>query len=827
MQRGEGAAQTSAECIVDHVFIVHGIRDNDAWGERIASVLRSNERATYLYPYNYFSLFSFLNPFSRWRAAARMEEKIIDKLGRSLPEGDTISFVAHSFGTHLVFRFVKRFHENYRINSIALLSSVLPSLKAPTLIGKCRRFHNFAATRDWVLVLNNLIPFPGTGLAGRIGCASYIADADNKDVFYPIRHGDWFEAGWKRATQDWFIGGALKEFFEGGTISSEVERPKISGWVASLLNVYKLIVPTIIIVVGAIVFHTLTYERYANNIDDILTSANVKSPPSVLRLADTKFSWLYDLVGGGKAEFDEKKEEILFKFIGSTIVSKFVTLDGFSGSVSASGQSALLTSPQQLPIVVSMHGGLSGYGGDGKLYAAGGGVLACTDNSIRQYLVFPSDDYGRETASGAKPAGLPCEEFRGTTPYNDDWSLAINDHVIAVERYGNVFYSPALTLPEINEAIGEPDRIPEVMDAEGASYAADGYVAPAQWDGSSAKATYLVIERDETKFFIALSDLSFTTALLQPRYLIPGEGDETEASANIDAARFRYRDGGRVLILRCEPGSCTFLGGDLPAGRAVSEISDIAIDKSTCQLEARFLGVDAGAPLLDVPWLCYKSIAENSVRVAKAIDPPSFDRILSIENGDEESALILEENPKRPSSRPRHEFSNLLAVLECPLLMPGYHSSHIEASDESVRFVCTSASDFDGLFPSDATVTQDGIVLSAPHPFALKLQSVMEPPISIGSFGVSRDSEGSFNSGDPERFSVFSREGADDLVARVESIVAATEVSMAYIRDAASQAIEGLPEIPEDIAPPTEPVRPSDTLPEPPAPPVPPPIDPP
>ena len=88
------------------VILVHGIRTSAVWMNKIIPVLKRHRFNVAATNYGHFSPFLFWFPFTRWLAIWRVRTDIESILNehRDL----LISFVAHSFGTYIVARILRK-----------------------------------------------------------------------------------------------------------------------------------------------------------------------------------------------------------------------------------------------------------------------------------------------------------------------------------------------------------------------------------------------------------------------------------------------------------------------------------------------------------------------------------------------------------------------------------------------------------------------------------------------------------------------------------------------------------------------------------------------
>jgi hypothetical protein len=201
------------------VLTSHGIRTNAPWQEQLADLIEEEAqlrnqkegsppiRVTILHnDYSYFSIFAFLNPIRRIRETRTFEER----LRRFLVSGDydEIHLVGHSFGTHIIAHSLTKIGSRLgqKIGTVILSASVLKTSFAwERLVGPhIKRLVNECGDRDVVLVLNALLPFVGSGLAGRRGFVGITGD-HFRNRFFLFGHSGYFEPRGDEASRTWFM----------------------------------------------------------------------------------------------------------------------------------------------------------------------------------------------------------------------------------------------------------------------------------------------------------------------------------------------------------------------------------------------------------------------------------------------------------------------------------------------------------------------------------------------------------------------------------------------------------------------------------------------
>ena len=154
------------------IVTVHGIRTFGQWQVRLHNLIKAADPDTVVvaYEYGYFSVLAFIIPMFRW-LAVRAFRRRARSLTKDYPEA-RFSFVAHSFGTHIVAYGLRSLgREAPGIDTIVLCGSVLRSqfdwdkflARVPA-----RRVVNDCGVNDSVLVLSQLVVL-FTGMAGRVG----------------------------------------------------------------------------------------------------------------------------------------------------------------------------------------------------------------------------------------------------------------------------------------------------------------------------------------------------------------------------------------------------------------------------------------------------------------------------------------------------------------------------------------------------------------------------------------------------------------------------------------------------------------------------------
>lgn len=225
----------------DHaVVMIHGIRTDARWIERIERVLKQGDHQ--LYPvangYGYFDVVRFLLPLKSLRQAAVTKVKTrIDNLLKDQPQITKVSVIAHSFGTFLVGEMLRN-DPTFRLHRLLLCGAILPSdypwEKHAQQVGPfndpnhvTRRLINDCGWRDFWPVFAQSITW-GYGSSGRFGFQMPLV----RDRYHDLDHSGFF-------TEDFAKTYWLSALSDGRIADGPVERPA-SAWLLQLLTVIKL-----------------------------------------------------------------------------------------------------------------------------------------------------------------------------------------------------------------------------------------------------------------------------------------------------------------------------------------------------------------------------------------------------------------------------------------------------------------------------------------------------------------------------------------------------------------------------------------------------------
>ena len=158
------------------VFVIHGIRDNGFWTNRIAREIKKREnnkeggKVTWMSEtssYGFFGMLPFLFPYLRHQKVEWLMDKYIEN--RSLYPKAKFHCIGHSNGTYLIAEALDKY-SFCQFKHIIFAGSVVRSnynWKEKFKNKQVEQFLNFVATADWVVaIFPNLFEFPWSKLGG-------------------------------------------------------------------------------------------------------------------------------------------------------------------------------------------------------------------------------------------------------------------------------------------------------------------------------------------------------------------------------------------------------------------------------------------------------------------------------------------------------------------------------------------------------------------------------------------------------------------------------------------------------------------------------------
>jgi pimeloyl-ACP methyl ester carboxylesterase len=164
------------------VFVIHGIRDEGYWTDKIAREIvmegRAAERvfARETSTYGYFGMLPFLSPWKRRQKVEWLMDKYAEAIAR-YPKATKFHYVGHSNGTYLLARAL-RDYRCCRFCRVVFAGSVVPSRYDWKSLQeshppKVQEILNYVATADWVVAFFpncfEYLRIPDIGGAGHRG----------------------------------------------------------------------------------------------------------------------------------------------------------------------------------------------------------------------------------------------------------------------------------------------------------------------------------------------------------------------------------------------------------------------------------------------------------------------------------------------------------------------------------------------------------------------------------------------------------------------------------------------------------------------------------
>ncbi len=182
------------------VFVIHGIRDEGHWTQKIASLAKANHELAKLErdqivvetsSYGYFSMLEFLRRRARYEKMHWLVERYIEAR-RRYPKAK-FSFIGHSNGTYLLAQSLEEY-EDIKFERIAFAGSVVTSnfdwisLKRQNQVGYVL---NFMSSKDWVVSclprIADIIPLSWI-LGPNLGGASVVPFKKKGDFVHNTEH---------------------------------------------------------------------------------------------------------------------------------------------------------------------------------------------------------------------------------------------------------------------------------------------------------------------------------------------------------------------------------------------------------------------------------------------------------------------------------------------------------------------------------------------------------------------------------------------------------------------------------------------------------------
>ena len=144
------------------VFVIHGIRDEGHWTQKIAARARKyfvpstegGQIAVETSSYGFFSMLEFLNPVARQKKIHWLMDEYVEARRRYPNPDCKFSFIGHSNGTYLLAQALKDYPE-VKFERVAFAGSVVTSQFEWNLLipDQVQHVLNFTGRKDWVVSL--------------------------------------------------------------------------------------------------------------------------------------------------------------------------------------------------------------------------------------------------------------------------------------------------------------------------------------------------------------------------------------------------------------------------------------------------------------------------------------------------------------------------------------------------------------------------------------------------------------------------------------------------------------------------------------------------
>ena len=258
------------------VFLIHGIRTQGEWADRVQDVLRSASSRPIVRPvrYGYFDVFRFLipGPWLKQKAFDRVLDAILSEKDRD--PNIHVSVIAHSFGAYLIGAVLKQ-KPYIRLHRLLLCGSVLRESFEWTKDVHPDQLHDVHAdgstdSKDWCAVndcgLTDIWPIAAKissleyGASGRFG----FEDTRIFNRFFSKKHSDFFTD--EHIRKFW-----LPYINDGRIVPSNEHRKTTKMWV-SVINLFRL--PAIALVVCALAVFLSFFDfqlSLSNTIDEVFS----------------------------------------------------------------------------------------------------------------------------------------------------------------------------------------------------------------------------------------------------------------------------------------------------------------------------------------------------------------------------------------------------------------------------------------------------------------------------------------------------------------------------------------------------------------------------
>lgn len=245
------------------VFVVHGIRDEGHWTDKIARRVwkragrpQDGSLEKVVDSYGYFGMGPFLLPWVRWKKVAWLLERYLE--ARAKYPTAKLSYIGHSHGTYVLAKALETYKECCFHNVVFAGSVVRENYNWEKLIPhQVHQVVNVVATSDWAVAffprLFDLYNLQDLGGAGHNGFSQAKEDGPVFTVRYAIgAHGAGIEEGVWNAIADFVLDGGPPRFPE---VRLERKRLRHLGslfiWLLSWVNIllWAAMVTVVLVVV--------------------------------------------------------------------------------------------------------------------------------------------------------------------------------------------------------------------------------------------------------------------------------------------------------------------------------------------------------------------------------------------------------------------------------------------------------------------------------------------------------------------------------------------------------------------------------------------------
>jgi alpha-beta hydrolase superfamily lysophospholipase len=231
--RGDGEMEVDRK-VTDVVFVIHGIRDEGYWTDRIAARIEQRARArkdgrefaTVTAGYGYFPMLSFLTPGARQQKVEWLMDQYTEAKFR-YPNAKRFSYVGHSHGTYLLAKALEDYPAVRFENVLFAGSVVRKAYPWQDIVPRVKRVMNVRADGDWVVAwfpqALEQVRMQDVGAAGFAGFqpASAVPAVSNMPGYARGGHSAALDESWWDAIADFVIG---QDFVPPGKVATEQQR---------------------------------------------------------------------------------------------------------------------------------------------------------------------------------------------------------------------------------------------------------------------------------------------------------------------------------------------------------------------------------------------------------------------------------------------------------------------------------------------------------------------------------------------------------------------------------------------------------------------------